>query len=345
MSKLKVVQPGMFTDHELGGDFIFNKGLLLNDCEVEKFDYQVISADSGPEAMKLQLVELCKGKDLLFIGKGEPFDREMLHTVREGGTKILLWYGDVRHIPEQWLINLLPEVDCFFMSSGGEVLERYFQKGKPKRAAFYFNPSDPDIVDKYKNDQVDQTRDIVFTARFHRIAGKERWNVINYLNSRNDVSFFGSAEKSLFFNIMVRVKRRLFGIQPSINEVRGAEYIKVIKSSKIGVGVNIIDDIPFYTSDRLTHYLMFNSFFMTHYFRGIEELFKKNEELVWFKNTKELAEKLEYYLSHQSEREKIALAGQQKILNDFNTRNMTAMMLEILYTGKSERFPWIQILN
>jgi len=205
MVKLKVLQPGMFTDHELGGDFIFNKGLLLNDCEVEKFDYQLAASNSGSEKMKSQLIELCKGKDLIFIGKGEPFDRQMLHTIREGGTKVLLWYGDVRHIPDEWLLNLLPEVDCFFMSSGGEVLERYFQKGKPMRAAFYFNPSDPDIVAKYANQKVEHSREIVFTARFHRIAGQERWNVIKYLKSRNDVSFFGSAERSLFFPVLIHV--------------------------------------------------------------------------------------------------------------------------------------------
>jgi hypothetical protein len=345
MSKLKVVQPGMFTDHELGGDFIFNKGLLLNNCEVEKFDYQVAASQSGLDAMKEHLIKLCKGKDLLFIGKGQAFDRKMLQSVRAGGTKILLWYGDIRPAPEKWLINMLPEVDCFFMSSGGEVLERYFQEGRPKRAAFYLNPSDPDILSKYKNEEIEKTVNIVFTARFNRIASQKRGKVIKYLKSRNDVSFYGSAERSLLFNIMVRLQRRLFGIQPFLNEIRGIDYIKAIKSAKIGVGVNTIDNIPYYTSDRLTHYLMFGSFYITNFFYGIEKLFKENEELVWFKNIEELDEKIEYYLSHAEERMRIARAGQQKMLNDYNTKNMTAMMLEILFKGTSARFPWVQILQ
>lgn len=339
---LKVVQPGMFTDHELGGDFIFNKGLLLNNCEVEKFDYQIVSQKFGHEEMEKQLIELCKGKDLIFIGKGRPFKPEMLEKIKHGGTKVLLWYGDIRE-PEKWLLDLLELTDAFFMSSGKDILENYFKKGKPKIASFYFNPSDPDLVLKYNYDLI-KNKEITFTGRFSKVTQKTRKKVISYLKKRNDVIFYGGLDKSLFINILSKIKKRLVGSYLNMNEVRGKEYIDVIKSSKIGVGVNAFDNIPYYTSDRLTHYLMFGTFFITSHFPYIEELFT-DKEIAWYKTIEELDEKINYYLKNDEERESIAINGQKKILEYYNTKNMTEMMLEVTFSGTSNKFPWVQVLK
>lgn len=339
---LKVVQPGMFTDHELGGDFIFNKGLLQNDCQVDKFDYQVVSQNFGHEEMEKQLIELCKGKDLIFIGKGRPFKPEMLEKIKHGGTKVLLWYGDIRE-PEKWLLDLMSLTDVFFISSGKEILEKYFKLGKPQKAAFYFNPSDPDLVNKY-NEIHSKSMNITFTGRFSKVTQKTRKEVIKYLKSRNDVDFFGGLDKSLLINILSKLKKRITGSYLDMNEVRGKEYIDVIKASKIGIGVNAFDNIPYYSSDRLTHYLMFGTFFMTSHFPYIEELFTENE-LVWYKSIEALHEKIEYYLKHDEERETIAFNGKKKMLELYNTKNMTAMMLEVLFKGESNKFSWVQILK
>jgi hypothetical protein len=339
---LKVVQPGMFTDHELGGDFIFNKGLLLNNCQVDKFDYQVIAQNFGHEEMEKQLIELCKGKDLIFIGKGRPFKPEMLEKIKHGGTKVLLWYGDIRE-PEKWLLDLMSLTDAFFISSGKEILEKYFKLGKPQKASFYFNPSDPDLVNKY-NDIISKSMNITFTGRFSKVTQKTRKEVITYLKSRSDVDFFGGLDKSVLINILSKVKKRITGSYLDMNEVRGKEYIDVIKKSKIGIGVNAFDNIPYYSSDRLTHYLMFGTFFLTSHFPYIEELFT-DKELVWYKSIQELDEKIKYYLNHDEDRETIAFNGQKKMLELYNTKNMTEMMLEILFKGESKKFDWIQVLK
>lgn len=341
---LKVVQPGMFTDHELGGDFIFNKGLLLNNCQVEKFDYQIVSQKFGHEEMEKQLIELCKGKDLIFIGKGRPFKPEMLEKIRHGGTKVLLWYGDIFREPEKWLEDLLPFVDTLFLSSGKEILENYFSIGKPKQAAFYFNPSDPDIVKKYDSENIYRNRNITFTGRFSRIMEGNRFKTIKYLKNRKDVHFFGGINKSLTFNVISRIKHIITGSYLDMNEVRGKAYIDVIKSSKIGIGINIRDKIPYYCSDRVTHYLMFKTFFINSYFPYIKELFT-DKEIAWYKTIEELDEKINYYLKNDEERESIAINGQKKILEYYNTKNMTEMMLEVTFSGTSNKFPWVQVLK
>jgi spore maturation protein CgeB len=52
------------------------------------------------------------------------------------------------------------------------------------------------------------------------------------------------------------------------------------------------------------------------YFPGIEKYFKVDEEIVVFKNKKELVEKARFYLKHSERREKIAELGRKRALKD-----------------------------
>jgi len=49
------------------------------------------------------------------------------------------------------------------------------------------------------------------------------------------------------------------------------------------------------------------------------EIFRENQEAVFFKSTDELIDKSKYYLKHNSERQRIAEAGYYKIVNEKNT--------------------------
>lgn len=345
MKKYNILQLGIFKDHNLGGDYIFNKGLIENNCTVEKFDYREYSKKYGIDSMYSEVLKSSKEKDIIFISKGEILKPELLKEIKKNGTRIILWHGDIHsniyNNVEKWLENLLPYIDCFFLSQGGNILKNYFDIGKPKIASFYFNPSNPLLLNEY-NFKLEKIRNITFTARFSKLADSKRSKVINYLKTRDDVSFFGDSHKSLLFNILSRINHRLTGKYFDMNEVRGLDYVKVIKESKIGIGVNLKENIPYYTSDRLTHYMMFGTFFMTYYFPNIRDLFSENE-LVYYENIEDLNDKINFYLKNEYEREKIARNGQKKILEEYNTKNIVKMMLEIFENGYSDIFPWVQI--
>lgn len=337
---MRILHAGIFDDHELGGDIIFERGLRQNGCDVERFDYRKVDAKLGNQEMLNRLVQRASDKDMLFVGKGELLSDDALRAIRRKGVKTVLWYGDIRRVPEPWLLRLLGEVDYFFMSSGGKLLEEHFVKGKPRLAAYYFNPADPDLVGKYR-DLPRCTRDIVFTGSNLYSAAKERKKTIEYLKERGDVAFWGGASEPS--NVFSRARRRLFHTMPRC--VRGSEYVAVIKSARIGIGVSYLQDVPKYTSDRLSHYLTFGTFFLAWRFPEVERLFAIGKELVCFEGTEELDSKIQYYLSNPEEREAIALAGQRRITAEYNCRNITGMMLDIIQTGKSERFPWVEVLK
>lgn len=58
------------------------------------------------------------------------------------------------------------------------------------------------------------------------------------------------------------------------------------------------------------------SFLMTNYVAHLEDYFEIGKEVVCFENQKDLLEKIRYYLKNDEEREAIALAGYERIIND-----------------------------
>lgn len=57
-------------------------------------------------------------------------------------------------------------------------------------------------------------------------------------------------------------------------------------------------------------------FFLTEYVRHIEDYYEIGKEIDCFKNPKELADKIKYYLNHDGEREEIARAGRERTLKN-----------------------------
>lgn len=342
---MEVLHAGIFKDHELGGDVILEKGLTQNDCKVERFDYRTLASVVGVRKMLNQLTEKAHGKDLVFIGKGDLIDRATLQKIRKLGVNVALWYGDMKPEPERWLLENLSEVDYLFTTFGGSFLEEHFKKGKPGVAACFLFPSDPELALKYQH-LPRCTRKIVFTGSNYDFACKERKETIEYLKTRKDVTFFGYSEsRSRYKNSLKRKFETLTQSRFHSKWIRGAEYIAVIKSACIGAGVSAFQDVPRYTSDRLSHYLTFGTFYLIWRFPEVEVLFDTEKELICFESIKELEDKLEYYLRNPSERERIALAGQKRMLNEYNCNNMVGMMLDIIRTGKSNRFKWVEVLS
>ncbi len=84
---------------------------------------------------------------------------------------------------------------------------------------------------------------------------------------------------------------------------------------------------------------------MAYRFPGCEDLFQDGVHLVYYDDVKDLGEKIYFYKNNQEMAEKIGAKGQEKILTEYNAKNMVKMMMEILLNGDSSMFPWIEILS
>lgn len=64
-----------------------------------------------------------------------------------------------------------------------------------------------------------------------------------------------------------------------------------------------------------------NTMPLCEYVEGIEKYYKIGKEIVVFRNEKELKEKIDYYLTHHTEREEIAKAAYDRTMKEHTWRN------------------------
>jgi len=344
---MRILHVGIFKDHELGGDIVLRKGFEANGVRITEFDYRTLESKIGREAMIGELLEKADGHEMVFIGKGESIGNGPLAILKKRGIKISLWYGDMRQEPEGWLMSMLPYVDCFFMTSGGNTLKQYHTVGKPKRSAFFLNPSDPDLVSRKSTKAISNSIDVLFTGSNYHFAGTERYNVVKYLKTRKDVTFYGGAEQPARRGYLFQKAREFLGgaRETGSRTIRGDEYISAIRSAKVGIGVNGFQNVDKYTSDRLVHYAEFGTFYLSWMFPGIERMFSYGREIVCFNSISDLESKIEYYLVNEQERKEIAERCQRRMLEEYNTKNVTRYMLEVIEKGASSAFEWAEVLD
>ena len=76
---------------------------------------------------------------------------------------------------------------------------------------------------------------------------------------------------------------------------------------------------------------------------GTELLFQDGLHLKYFDTTDEFFELADWYLKHETEREKIAKAGMQKAHSEFNCDKIAQHVLDLIDKGCCNA-PWAEIL-
>ncbi|HNT34382.1 MAG TPA: glycosyltransferase [bacterium] len=335
---MKVLHVGVFRDHALGLDHVCRSGFLKNGIDPICFDFRSSAEEMGLERMNQSLLEQGADSDLIFITKGELIQPLTLKRLREKGAQVSIFYGDIRQEPENWLVDNCPHCDVFFMTSAGDVLKHYYEVCKPSRAAFVWNPSNPELPDEFR----DVPRSVdppLFTATVHPHMGSERRAVYEYLCRRRDVSMVGCSDRVFRWDILNRL---YYKIHPP-HYLRGRDYIERIIRSRFGIGVSAMQNVKYYTSDRLVHYLTFGKCFLAYRFPGCEDVLQNGVHVVYYDGIDDLARKIDYYLEHPDQAEKIGVSGQRKVLEEYNAERIVHLMLDILRSGGSNLFPWVEV--
>jgi hypothetical protein len=97
---------------------------------------------------------------------------------------------------------------------------------------------------------------------------------------------------------------------------RGDALNRIYAKSKIAIGdtLNMNFNYPFYSSDRLWESIGRGAFTIYPRITGLESVYEEGKEVAYYEhgNFADLKEKIDYYLEHEEEREKIRLEGQYK---------------------------------
>ena len=156
---------------------------------------------------------------------------------------------------------------------------------------------------------------------------------------RSEVAFIGKANAPDRVACMHEVGRRFDlklwgagwednGLKAAAKHVYAAEYRKICAGTKIVLGWNIDPTVDLYFSNRTWYTLGCGGFLLTAYSPSLEELFGRGRELDWFETVEECCEKIEFYLQHDEQRQKISRAGYQLAHEEYSYDNMVERIVE-----------------
>lgn len=99
-------------------------------------------------------------------------------------------------------------------------------------------------------------------------------------------------------------------------EAWGLEMYKILAQSKIVINRHINAAENYANNMRLYETTGMGALLVTDMKDNLNDLFEVGKEVVAYENEKDLIEKIQYYLAHDDEREKIAKAGQRRTLKN-----------------------------
>ena len=116
--------------------------------------------------------------------------------------------------------------------------------------------------------------------------------------------------------------------------VRGKNLNQLYAGTKVVVGDTLCPkfNYPDYWSDRVYETIGRGGFIIHPYIQGMEKEFTDREHLVFYeyKNFKQLKELIDYYLTHDEERERIRIAGHNLVKEKYTYKNRWEYILNEL---------------
>ena len=212
-----------------------------------------------------------------------------------------LYDDNFAHIP----MNLYPYFNGIFEDAAfrwdgvnrvyGEMSEEILQ---------YMQMVNPDFPIS-NNQDIPDTRWFEIYYLIRKIANIERIATLNILAEQYTVTFYTDSDgvEKVLQNVDVK---------PPIFYGKAASL--VYAGSKINLNISL-KGIEGGTPLRIMDIMSAGGFVLSSYCAETAELFEEDKEIVMFKTPEELIEKVDFYLTHDRERERIAKAGQRKVLN------------------------------
>jgi spore maturation protein CgeB len=126
-------------------------------------------------------------------------------------------------------------------------------------------------------------------------------------------------------------------------KTQGLESFYAISGAKIGLSINIANDVRLYHSDRFINIPACGAFNLAKRAPGYELLFEDDVHVKYFDTVDEFFDLADWYLHHDRERLKITEAGMKRAHTEFNTERIVRCMLDLIETGSYEA-PWAEVL-
>ena len=134
--------------------------------------------------------------------------------------------------------------------------------------------------------------------------------------------------------LLLPVTKKLSDLYPNrvFDPVFGLEMYRLFLESKIVFNKNVDEGrcLSIVGNNRMFDATGMGTCLLTDTGINMSNIFEENTEVVTYRSIEEAIEKVNYLLSHEKERKKIALAGQKRTLKDHTVLNRAVQMNELL---------------
>jgi hypothetical protein len=153
-------------------------------------------------------------------------------------------------------------------------------------------------------------------------AHKRGTELLEGLARNVEIDFFGYGVKTLNKNSPIILRHH--------GEVWGLDMYRILLSSKITINRHIDVAENYANNMRLYEATGCGALLVTDFKENLPEIFIPDKEVITYRCAEEATEKINYYLNHEKERKEVALAGQNRTLNEHTYFNRMGELIEII---------------
>ena len=160
------------------------------------------------------------------------------------------------------------------------------------------------------------------------------------IEKKYDVGFVGRDAQKYERGKQLALLRETFP-NSFIGEADFRKMSEIYSASKIGFNSSVLDDVNM----RCFEAPCAGAMLLTNRIKndGLYEIFEEDKHAVFYDNNEEMIEKIKYYLEHDEERERIAQAGHERVVNHFTYYHSLKNILDHIATELGEKYDAIRI--
>lgn len=307
-----------------------HNALFFSDRDVARKNGRFGTKWYGKERCNQLLLKLVKNfqPEVMLLGHADIITNESLAEIRTiiPDVRIAQFNVDPLFRPENHraILERVPYVDAIFITTGGEVLQRY--AAKHHKVSYMPNPIDA-ALEHYRCHEVEAPKHDVFYAV-------------------RATTTSGSQEDNDRLRLPRYIKKQVEGLMPSFHgfdgapELFGVGFYEAIGASSMGLNLShkqttkgevvkaTSEERYLYSSDRISQYLGNGLLTFTERGFALEEMFGE-DEIVFFADKEELVDKIRYYKQHSAERMRIAANGWHKAHAEYNATRVAQYMIDV----------------
>jgi len=344
IENLKILHVTNFNERHNGRLFYntgkrINNGLIRLGHSVLEFSdrdivsyYRSINDLNGSKKLNLKLIQVISNylPNIIILGHADLIKSETLSFIKKNypQIKIVQWFLD--RMDTTWLKNKKRFLDKINLMDASFCTTDPNSLTFPKKDKIYYMPNPVDeSFERLHNYRNSNFNNDVFFAMSHGVhrgilkKGKfdERENFLNKVIKKSpDIRFdvYG-----------------LYDRQP----VWADNFVNSISQSKMGLNLSQGKPTKYYSSDRFSQ-IIGNGLLLLIDEKTKFDDFLNKDEIVLYKNTDDLSEKIEKYSNDDKLRKKIAKNGRDKYFRYFNSTIIADFIIKKSFSLKHKKFYW-----